>query len=127
VARGSGGRLGQAALLIRKYPQDAPLVLARALATSSYDTASRLVSILGADDLDGPARNAAERILISALEDTYADPNLPRVCDLAARTLAHGWEGKYTFDPSASLELRDRQIAAIKEIWRKGGGPGASV
>jgi hypothetical protein len=89
------------------------------------------VDALDFDDLKGEARDHAEAILIAALEDKTVHPLgmmvmdgliNPRVCDVAARSLAHQWKGKYVFDEAASKEVHDQQIAAIKETWRKRGG-----
>ncbi|MGA2068723.1 MAG: hypothetical protein ABSG86_27390 [Thermoguttaceae bacterium] len=79
----------------------------------------------------GEVEKAIERLLVAALDDTeqregmsgsWGDKSFqdPRVCDLAAHTLAERLPKKYDFDLSAALGERDRQRLLMVNVWRKG-------
>jgi hypothetical protein len=88
------------------------------------------------DVSDGHVRAQIERLLVARLDDTDAmgpiagvlrgDTQLlganmdldPRVCDLAAHTLAALWPGRYTFDYRGSFATRERQRVEVANVYR---------
>lgn len=42
-----------------------------------------------------------------------------RISDVAALILADRWKADYTFDLAAPVAQRDRQLAVMKNVWRK--------
>jgi hypothetical protein len=79
----------------------------------------------------GPALDAIEQVLVTALEDTdevvgmsgsrngksFSDP---RIGDMAACLLSERFPQRYTFDISASRKTRDRQRRECANVWRLG-------
>ncbi|HET6246357.1 MAG TPA: hypothetical protein VFE47_01565 [Tepidisphaeraceae bacterium] len=74
--------------------------------------------------------DAIEDLLIAELDDTEERVGMsgsigddsfsdPRVCDMAAHSLAARWDKLYTFKWSLPLPERDRQRLAIQNTWRK--------
>jgi hypothetical protein len=72
---------------------------------------------------------AVEALLVFALKDTEEQLGMsgcwndkpfcdPRICDVAARILVQRWPGRYEFNPTAPLSIRDRQRLEMANIWR---------
>jgi hypothetical protein len=64
---------------------------------------------------------AAEELLVTALDDTeeyFEASGTPRVCDIAGHYLSKLLPEKYTFDYSASVTVRTRQLVVMKNVWR---------
>ncbi len=70
---------------------------------------------------------AIEKLLIEELNDTetltivpgtYSTFKNTRMYDIAGRILSERWPDKYSYDPSAPLNIRDRQRIECANIWR---------
>ncbi|MBI4613616.1 MAG: hypothetical protein HY720_08410, partial [Planctomycetes bacterium] len=78
---------------------------------------------------------ALEELLMAALDDKDTEfwgdafriggrrmSPYARVCDMAALVLGQRWPDRYTFNPAAALEGRDRALVVAKNSWRRARG-----
>jgi hypothetical protein len=86
-----------------------------------------------ASRISEPVREAIEELLIAALDDREERAGMsgtwngksfsdPRVCDLAGHVLHQFLPDRYSFDLSAPLEQRDRNLVELKNVWRRAHG-----
>ena len=74
----------------------------------------------GKDETQRKLRTAVESLLVAALNDTEQ-----RICDMAGGVLNQLDPAKYPFNLAAPLAQRDREIFAMKNVWRQANGPPA--
>lgn len=83
-----------------------------------------------ATELTEDTRAAAEELLVGSLDDNEERTGMsgkwnglsfndPRICDIAAFILADRWKTEYEFDLTAPIASRNRQLIAIKNVWRR--------